>query len=367
MPEIRPKQLKVLAVMERGLENPSAMVAGLQYRELFEQHGGYRVAFESLIPSHPFAVGRVMHYGRMLRLGAVMDGLDRRHQQYQEDRLVEYARDCDVVYAIKIPSLNFYRRIKALGKPKILTCLADGLWLPYFQRCGWQDLGEILRLSDGVSCESEYMAGYARSYNSRIFIVPDSPQVHTFDAWRSRVARDEGRITLGWVGTPSTSMSLYKIWEPLEELFRRHPELHLRIVGSDHDHLPRFEKVVWSAIPRYDQQLMVQEVLKMDIGLFPLFQVEEALARGSLKPMIYMSGEVAAVCQDFGDSQDLIQDGVNGMLAGSSSQWLEKLEYLIAHAEERRRLAANGLETIRSRFSREICFARLTRAIEAIA
>jgi len=359
------KQLRVLVVMERGIENPSAMVAGLQYKELFQSHG-YTVAFENLIPSQSPALSRGLNYCRMLRLTAQVDRFEQRRNKYQEDRLVELAQDCDLVYAIKIPSLDFYRRIKALNKPKILTCFADGLWLPYFRNCGWHDLEEILRLSDGVSCESEYMANFARRYNSRIFIVHDSPQVESFDPWRSRVTRSDDRITLGWVGNPSTSMALYKIWEPLEVLFTRRPNLHLRIVGSDPDHLPRFEKVSWSVLSVYNQEIMVQEVLKMDIGLFPLFHSEEALARGTLKPMIYMSGAVPAVCQDLGDSRDLIEDGVNGLLADSPAQWLEKLEYLVTRADERRRLGENGLETIRNRFSRAKCFAQLRSAMEEL-
>lgn len=359
------KKLRVLVVMERGLENPSAMVAGLQYKELFQNHG-YTVAFENLIPSQSPALRKSLHYCRMLRLGGAVGLFEQRRIRNQEDRLVEMAQDCDLVYAIKIPSLNFYRRIRALNKPKILTCFADGLWLPYFRQCGWQDLEEILRLSDGVSCESEYMANYVRQFNSRIFTVHDSPQVESFDPWRSRVTRRDDRITLGWVGNPSTSMALYKIWEPLEELFARHPNLHLRIVGSDPDHLPRFEKVNWSSLRFYDQEIMVQEVLKMDIGLFPLFHSQEALARGTLKPMIYMSGAVPAVCQDMGDSQDLIEDGVNGLLAGSAEQWLAKLEYLVTRADERARLGQNGLETIRNRFSRAKCFAQLQSAMDAL-
>jgi glycosyltransferase involved in cell wall biosynthesis len=362
----RQKQRKILIVMERGLENPSAMVAGLQYKELFEQRAGYSVRYENLIPHFSHFSQRVMHYGRLLHLSTPVDLIDARCQKYHEDRLVEYAADCDMVFAIKIPSLEFYRRLKRLTRPKILTCISDGLWLPFFRRAGWHDLEDVLRISDGVTCESEYMANFVRRYNSRIFFVPDSPQIESFDPWRSRIERDPNRIVLGWVGSPNTATALYKIWEPLEELFGKYLNLHLRIVGSNQTYLPRFEKVTWSAIPSYNQEIMVQEVLKMDIGLFPLFTVEESLARGILKPMIYMSGEVAAICQNLGDSRDLISNGINGMLADSSQEWLEKLEWLINNCGERKRISKNGLDTIRNRFTRNKCFEQLVNAIEAL-
>lgn len=135
-----PSQKKIMIVMERGLESPSAMVAGLQYKELFEQHPGYTVTYENLVHSYSPFMSRLIHYGRMSWFSAPIILADNRRQKYHEDRLVEYATDCDVVFAIKLPSLRFYRRLKNLNRPKILTCFADGLWLPFFRRAGWGDL-----------------------------------------------------------------------------------------------------------------------------------------------------------------------------------------------------------------------------------
>ena len=108
---------------------------------------------------------------------------------------------------------------------------------------------------------------------------------------------------------------------------------------------------------------MVQEVLAMDIGLFPHFKVEDARARGNGKAMIYMAGEVAAVCQNIGENPRLIQDGVNGMLAGNHQEWFEKLETLILNADKRRAIAAAGLKTIRDQFTAEKNFQRLKHAL----
>ena len=79
----------------------------------------------------------------------------------------------------------------------------------------------------------------------------------------------------------------------------------------------------------------MREVLGMHIGLFPQFDVEESFNRGSLKAKIYMSGGAVAVCQDLGENRKLIRDGHNGLLAANSQQWLEKLDWLVTHADER--------------------------------
>jgi glycosyltransferase involved in cell wall biosynthesis len=79
-----------------------------------------------------------------------------------------------------------------------------------------------------------------------------------------------------------------------------------------------------------------------------------------------MSAGAAAACQDYGQSQTLIQDGVNGVLAGNTHQWLAKLDWLVTHPAERRRLAQAGLQTVRAKYSREKCFQRLQQALEAV-
>lgn len=100
----------------------------------------------------------------------------------------------------------------------------------------------------------------------------------------------------------------------------------------------------------------------MDVGLFPLFDVEDSRARGTLKAMIYMSGEAVAACQDLGGNRELITDGINGVLASSPTDWEKKLDWLIRNPQDRFRIAQAGLRTIREQFSQERCFEKLIRA-----
>jgi len=180
-----------------------------------------------------------------------------------------------------------------------------------------------------------------------------------FDMWRSTMTRDPERVVLGWIGSPESAASLYAIWEPLEELFAQYPDLHLRIVGAEARDLPRFELVNWSCRPTYNQEEMVQEVLGMDIGLCPLFRTEDSRARGTLKAMVYMSGEATAVCQNYGENARLIRDAENGLLADTPQEWRDKLIWLLAYPSERRVIARRGLQTIRSGFTLHRCFQRL--------
>jgi glycosyltransferase involved in cell wall biosynthesis len=159
---------------------------------------------------------------------------------------------------------------------------------------------------------------------------------------------------------------LFRIWEPLEALMRKLPNVQLRVLGADRWQLPRFESVRASYLPAFDQSAMVDEALAFDVGLFPMYHTGDGLARGNLKAMIYMSAGAAALCEDYGENRALIVDGDNGMLASTPEQWLDKMERLCTDRPTRERLASRGLETIRRHFAADVVFEQLQSAFTAI-
>jgi hypothetical protein len=135
--------------------------------------------------------------------------------------------------------------------------------------------------------------------------------------------------------------------------------------GAAAEQLPHFEKVRWSSLVRYDREQMVREALAMDIGLFPLFRVEDALARGNGKAVVYMVAEAVAACENIGENARLIMDKVNGVLATGHQEWLARLEWLITHPEERRQIGRAGLATNRKELTDQACFDSLIEALDS--
>ena len=361
---------RALIVLDCGVRWPTGMVRAMQFEPLFALSEAWHAEYISRHPEH--VVKLLYHSGRGLGwriliraarpfLMAYYDYWSKR----QDERIVERAAAFDVVCIVKSPSLPLYRRLLGLGRPRVIMDINDAVWL---QKKGgdWKELDRMLAEVHGVICECEYVADYARRLNANVTVVSDAPQLEVFDRHRKDVRRDPERIVLGWVGSGHNIGPMFKILEPLEALFARHPNLHLRIVGADASMLPAFEQVRASYLLNYDQEDMVREVLGFDIGLFPLFRNEDGRGRGTLKAKIYMSGEAVAVCENFGENPGLIEDGANGMLASSAEEWQHKLEWLITHREERLAMARRGLETIRNGFTAQQVFERMLGAYERV-
>ncbi len=69
------------------------------------------------------------------------------------------------------------------------------------------------------------------------------------------------------------------------------------------------------------------------------------------KVILYMSMGIPSVCSPVGMNKEIITDGVNGFLASTEDEWVEKLSFLIKDPQLRRKLGTAGRETVEQRYS----------------
>jgi glycosyltransferase involved in cell wall biosynthesis len=364
------KPPRILIITEAGNARPSGMVRAFIYRELFRSR---RMRVDYLSRQSPFLAGLSAREGflfdRLLTGGMLTLLLGRLNlfvARCRERMIVLYARrGYDVIYLQKAGSWYLTAKLKKATRARVVFDLNDGLWLPANADYADGKIREILRTVDAVTCDNPFGLTFARNYNANTFLVPDPAQVEKFDPYRASVPKSQNPLVLGWIGSPVTLCNLFAIWEALEEVFRRHDSIVLRLIGTGYNRalLPRFERVRYEVVPYYSPADMIRYVLSLSIGLFPQFDVEDSQARGLLKATIYMSGEAAVIASPRGQVPALIQDNLNGLWADSKAEWVEKLDRLIREPALRQRLAAAGLETVRRDFSLARTFECLLTAL----
>jgi glycosyltransferase involved in cell wall biosynthesis len=271
----------------------------------------------------------------------------------------------DAIYLQKVVSLDLFARLKKLSNARLVFDLNDGLWLPSHSGTSNQHILEILKMADSITCDNLYGIAFAKNYNSNTFLVPDPSQVEIFDRYRNTFEKPEARYILGWVGSPSTLFNIFVIWEALEKVFSRNKNILLRLIGTGYNRslLPRFEQVIYENVPYYTNADMIQHILGMNIGLFPMFDVEDSQIRGILKASVYMSGEAAVIASPRGQITDLIKHGINGFTANNTDEWIKYMELLIRDHALRKSITTAGLETVRLHFSLEKSFNSLLHAL----
>ena len=269
-------------------------------------------------------------------------------RQIPAEEIITKAGDVDVVYLLKVSLLDLIRRIKETPAVVVFD-LSDALWTEFHRQHGWQDIDAILGSADAIISDNPYVARYGKRFTENVHVVPTATYVERFAekmAYRPAKPANAPQV-IGWLGSQGTAGGLNFLKGCLERLAVRHQNLELRIVGADHAAMPEFANLPTTFIPIYDEERMIEEVLAFDIGLFPPpLDLDDYIVRGALKAMIYMSGGVPAVCYRAGESADLIEDGVTGMLAESQEEWEQKIEQLILSPELRSAIGKKALQAV---------------------
>ena len=309
----------------------------------------------------------LMFKDEYLRRGWDIRFLDYRHSSPED--ILRNASECDITYTLKVADLALYKTLKQQTRTKIVFDLTDALWTPVHQQAGWTDLDAILRLSDAIFSENEWVCAYGRKFTDKVFSIPVCLQAEKFDAIKATLPpRDPDSLVVGWVGSNGTVHSLELVRDALEKLSHKYRDLEFRILGcSDPLALPEFKDVVFTVLPEYNEEIMMKEMLNMDVGIFPApFGLEDYAIRGGQKSYLYMVAGAVPVCHNVGDCAAKIKDGVTGMLVGKPEEWYAKLDALLGDKEMRRRMGRAASHEIRNGHSMEAVFTVLENSLLAV-
>src|SRR5262249_39994624 len=101
-------------------------------------------------------------------------------------------------------------------------------------------------------------------------------------------------------------------------------------------------------------------------GIMPMPQDEWSKGKCAAKALQYMAMGIPTVASAVGANLEVIQDGQNGLLASSSSEWISKLEGLMSDPSLRSRLGAAGRRTVEARYSMRTCSAAFAAVVREV-
>jgi glycosyltransferase involved in cell wall biosynthesis len=206
----------------------------------------------------------------------------------------------------------------------------------------------ICRRAAHVMAGNGHLAEYARHVSPNVTIVPTTIDTDRYTVMPRTPVEGPPPI-LGWSGSFSTIQHLDALRGVLARLARAH-RFRLRVIGAPHYAIDGVdvEAVPWCSATE------VEDLRPIDIGLMPLPDDPWSRGKCGLKALQYMALGIPTVCSPVGVNSEIIQEGVNGLLAATDETWLETLGRLMASPPLRERLGAAGRRTVEERYSARV-------------
>lgn len=242
-------------------------------------------------------------------------------------------------------------------RKKIIYDFDDAIWLAntshennLASKLKWHGKVEsICKWSYAVSCGNDYLCNYAKQFNGRVVLNPttiDTHKLHNTILYPAKIKSTQ--VIVGWTGTHSTLKYLNPVIPVIQSLERKFREQLKFVVIADKKpsfQLSSLHFVQWS------KETEVQDLLQFDIGLMPLTDDVWAKGKCGFKALQYMAMGIPVIASPVGVNQNIIDEGVNGFLCQSLSQWEEKISQLIKDHDLRKRMGDAGRLKISNNYS----------------
>ena len=260
----------------------------------------------------------------------------------------------DIVFvqreAIQLGTAFFERAMARLGA-KLVFDFDDAIWLPNVseanQGLAWlkrpEKTDRIIASAALVLAGNDYLAGHARQLNDVVEVVPTTVDTDLFRP-RPRPAEASGApLCIGWTGSMTTIPHFELAIPVLRELRDRFGErVRFKVIG---DPGYRCEELGIQG-ERWNPATEVEDLAEIDIGIMPMPDDEWSKGKCGLKGLSYMALEIPTVMSPVGVATTIVDDGVNGFLAASRDEWVDKLGRLVESPELRAALGAAGRLTV---------------------
>lgn len=199
-----------------------------------------------------------------------------------------------------------------------------------------------------VMAGNPYLAQRASKAGAgRVDIVPTVVDVAAYG--EARLPAADGRLRIGWIGTPGT-WALYGVpmLPMLLGLARDHDAVIRNVGGGSAISDAHLETLPWS------EESESQMIQGMDIGLMPLDDSPWSRGKCGYKIIQYMACGLPVVASPVGVNVDIVEEGVTGFLASSETEWRQAIELLLADPSLRRRMGAAGRRRVEDRYSLQV-------------
>ena len=214
----------------------------------------------------------------------------------------------------------------------------------------------VMRHAACVIAGNEYLAERASTAGAkRIEILPSVVDLNRYKI----TSQPKNKIfTVGWIGNPETTKYLYLIQDALTEVCRSG---EVRMVGIGCGPLKLTGVPV--SFRNWSEENEVADIGTFDVGVMPLPDDSWERGKCGYKLIQYMACGKPVIASPVGVNTKIVQQGVNGFLAGNKKEWVKAFDTLRKEPELAIKMGKNGRGLVENEYSVQATSARLARIL----
>jgi glycosyltransferase involved in cell wall biosynthesis len=228
-----------------------------------------------------------------------------------------------------------------------------------------QKFERLARMSDLVIAGNRFLKERIEPINPNIVVVPTCIDMLNYPQ-KEEDATADSRTVIGWIGTTGNLQYLQVVAPALRKLATC-CEFELRLIAPENTPLKSIDLTgVDVHFVRWQGATEVDELLKIDVGLMPLFPDDEwNVYKCGLKLLQYMAIGIPGVASPIGVNTEIVQHGENGFLASEPDEWAEVLLQLVRNPGLRQSIGKQARRTVEQRYSIQTHLPRLINSLQA--
>ncbi|MCI5163824.1 MAG: glycosyltransferase [Candidatus Electrothrix sp. AX5] len=241
--------------------------------------------------------------------------------------------------------LTAFSTTEGLTKSPRVFDVDDAIWLRL--KATESFAKKIVRRMDGLVCGNSWLADYFSDCNTPTWVIPTGVDT---ERWRSGFLTPRENLYIGWIGTSGNYRYLYEIEQALFQFFKKFASAKLFVIADSPPNFSYLSEKNVQFFP-WSQDIEVQAVQQMHIGIMPLQDSDWERGKCSFKMLLYMSIGLPVVVSPVGMNREILQKGRVGFGPRNHSEWMDALTSLAVSPELRKQMGSRGREVVEQYYS----------------
>jgi len=239
------------------------------------------------------------------------------------------------------PGIPYFIERLFLRRKRYILNFDDNVWEKYSRV--WllrRKYDKLCRNAAGVIVANDFLRKRVKKLNENIIKIPTAldPEPYQY------IAEKNEKFTIVWVGTPVTYKYIKAFASVFQQLAKK-IDYELLIIAKNELKYDPIDGVNMTFL-NWSQDIETFFIPKAHIGIMPLTSDNFSRGKSSFKIFQYFASGIPAIASPVGENKKVIRDGINGFLAESEEDWVNRIVELYENPKLRKKMGKEAADSV---------------------